>query len=284
MKKLLISAENAEFQIIESLKTNRSRRAKNREIFIEGIESIKQVFKSGFEISRIITTDRRSSWAEGIIEQYGSSVNPGPKIIEMSDDLYRKLCDRNDPSEMLVTAKIPETSERSLKAAVGSQQAADGSMSIDPFILVLDRPSDTGNLGSIIRSANAFGIDRVLLIGHGVDPWDPKTIRASLGSIFFTVPLQLDSLNELNEYIAELKARCSLKVWGTDSQGSSSLTGTILKRPLVLILGNEARGMSVALKALCDGIISIPVSGTVNSLNLACAAGIFMWEVYENSG
>ncbi|MDR0312284.1 MAG: RNA methyltransferase, partial [Treponema sp.] len=105
MKKLLISVENAEFQIIESLKNNRTKRAGNNEIFIEGIESIKQAFKAGLEITRIITTENISSWAKGIINGFQEMV--GLKIIEMSGNLYRKLCDRSDPSEMLVTAKMP---------------------------------------------------------------------------------------------------------------------------------------------------------------------------------
>ncbi|MCL2832191.1 MAG: RNA methyltransferase [Treponema sp.] len=197
----------------------------------------------------------------------------------MTDDLYKKLCDRNEPSEMLVTARMPGADGLQLPGlTAGGLQLPD-----NPFILVLDRPSDTGNLGSIIRSANAFGVDAVLLIGHGVDPWDPKTIRASLGSVFFTAPIQLESLDEFSESLKTLKNKCSLKIWGTDTQGSSSLTNTVIKRPLALVLGNEAKGMSQALRSLCDGIIGIPVTGEVNSLNISCAAGIFMWEVLRNS-
>jgi len=265
-KKILISSENAEFQIIESLKNNRTKRAASNEIFIEGIESIKQAVNAGVELTRIIITGKISSWAENLIGQHSAV-----KVIEMTEDLYRKLCDRSDPSEMLVTAKmlknIPDAA----------------ALPADPFILVLDRPSDTGNLGSIIRSANSFGIDMVLLIGHGVDPWDPKTIRASLGGVFHTVPCQCESFDELENFINSLKESRDMKVYGTDSQGSASLTGFTLKRPLTLILGNEAKGMSQALKTLCDEIVSIPVSGAVNSLNIAQAAGIFMWEVFRNS-
>jgi TrmH family RNA methyltransferase len=270
LKRLLISAENAEFQIIESLKNNRTKRAKNKEIFIEGIESIKMALKAGLNITRIITTGNNSIWAKDLIMSYENSPEKsGPKIIEMTDMLYRKLCVRSEPSEMLVTAGLPN---RKLENVILSKQ---------PFIIVLDRPSDTGNLGSIIRSANSFGLDAVLLLGHGVDPWDPKTIRASMGSVFFTVPIQLESLGELEEYIGLLSAQYGIEVWGTDSEGASSLVSKDLKRPLMLILGNESKGMSVALKTLCNGLISIPVSGAVNSLNVASAASVFMWEVFR---
>jgi TrmH family RNA methyltransferase len=267
MKKLLISAENAEFQVIESLKNNRTKRAGNNEIFIEGIESIKQAFKAGLEITRIITMENISPWAKEIIG--GFKELAGLKIIVMSDCLYRKLCDRSDPSEMLVTAKMPKP------------QLGEVALPEKPFVLVLDRPSDTGNLGSIIRSANSFGVDAVLYIGHGVDPWDPKTIRSSLGSIFFTTPIQMESMEEFVNFLESIKGT---KVWGTDSGGDLTLDTCVLQRPLVLILGNEAKGMSQTLKAVCDGIISIPVTGAVNSLNIASAASIFMWEVFKGLG
>ena len=268
MKKLLVSSENAEFQIIESLKTSRSKRSRHNEIFIEGIESIKQVLKSGLEITRIITTDKISSWAHDIIGKIG--INNEIKIIEMTETLYAKLCDKNVPSEMLVTAKMPKLTLSTLK------------LPEYPFIIVMDRSSDTGNLGSIIRSANSFGVDAVLLAGHGVDPWDPKTIRASLGSIFFTVPVQAESMEELAEFVRKFRIKNHLYIWGTDSLGSVPLNSVTLKRPLMLILGNEAKGISQSLKSLCDGILSIPLSGNVNSLNIAGAAGIFMWEVLKN--
>jgi len=274
MKKLLISGENAEFQIIESLKTNRNKRCKNKEIFIEGIESIKQAVKAGLLITRIIVTQKLSSWAKNTIEQLGASDDSRTggdlELIEMSESLYKKLCDRSEPSEMLVTAQMPVLTLDSI------------ALPQKPFILVLDRPSDTGNLGSIIRSANAFGVDAVLLMGHGVDPWDPKTIRASMGSVFFTVPVQLESFDQLDDLIGSQKSRNGITVYGTDSNGELPLGPGLFKRPLMLILGNEAKGLSVALQELCDKIISIPMKGTVNSLNIASAASILMWEVVKN--
>ena len=256
---------------------NRVKRAKSREIFIEGTESIKQALKAGLDITRIITTRKKSDWAEGVIKQYeGKDKKPEIcrgeiKIIEMTDDLYNKLCDRSDPSEMLVTARINPASLKDLK------------FQDKPFILVLDRISDTGNLGSIIRSADSFGVDAILLMGHAVDIWAPKTIRASMGSVLFNAPVQSGSLEEFGDFIKSMRAIPGIEILGTDSLGSVSLSKKSLKRPLVLILGNEARGMSLGLKELCDGIVGIPVSGNVNSLNLASAASIFMWEVFRNS-
>jgi TrmH family RNA methyltransferase len=172
---------------------------------------------------------------------------------------------------MLVTAKI------------NALALSDVRLPEKPFILLFDRPSDMGNLGSIIRSANAFNADALFIIGHGVDMYDPKVIRASLGSIFFTQIVMIPSLDEFKTFIRQEKTKNGLKILGTDSNGDLSLTGGALNRPLMIIIGNEAKGISLALKGLCDGIISIPISGEVNSLNAASAGSIFMWEVYKNS-
>ena len=265
--KLLISAENSEYQIIQSLKTNRVKRKKLNEIFIEGIECIKQAAKSNTEITRIIVKDinKLSDWGKNMVKLYGHV-----KIIEMADSLYNNLADKTEPSEMLITAKI-----RPL--ALGDLSSKN------PFLIVFDRPGDYGNLGSIIRSANAFKADAVFIIGHGVDVYDSKVIRASLGSIFFTGIIQLESMEDLLDYIDLQKSKCNIQIVGTDSLGAVSLKDNKIARPLMLIFGNEKKGMSRKLSEICDKIIKIPLEGNVNSLNVSCAASILMWEAFKNS-
>jgi TrmH family RNA methyltransferase len=269
-----IGTENAEFQVIRALKLSRVKRSGLGEIFIEGTESIKMAVRAGLEITRIITAGSRAPGPAPRLSQWArdlTGVCPGARVLEMAGDLYERLCDRTDLPEMLVTARRRDTA----LADLGPQE--------NPFILLFDRPSDMGNLGSAIRSFNSFGGDALLILGHGVDPWDPKVIRASMGSIFFTPLVLLQSNEELVSFIAEQKNLNGMQVWGTDSGGAVPLSRAPLARPLLLIIGNEARGMSAALKQLCDGITAIPLSGEVNSLNAACAASIVMWELRRRS-
>jgi TrmH family RNA methyltransferase len=263
---LRVSAENAEFQIIQALKTNRAKRHKTHEVFIEGTECIRQALGAGLEFTRLIMgapEERLSDWAHALIQMQEAAA-----LIEMAPLLYASLCDRENPSELLVTAKIkPETEDLVLPPA--------------PCILAFDRPSDFGNLGSIIRSANAFGIDALFIVGHGSDVYEPKVIRASLGSVFYTRIRYIESMESLERFIREQKQQCGLTVVGTDSAGSMSLRDKDLKAPIMLIIGNEAKGMSVALRGLCDEIVRIPITGAVNSLNVACAASILLWELYR---
>jgi TrmH family RNA methyltransferase len=261
-----MKSKNAEYQIIQSLKQNRAKRNKYHEVFVEGIECIKQALNSHQEITRIIIKDINSlsNWGKNVIKQYKDA-----KVIEMSDKLYNELTDKTNPSEMLITAKVkPNT--------------FDDVHTENPFIIAFDRPSDYGNLGSIIRSANAFNADGIFIMGHGVDVYEPKVIRASLGSVFFTKVVTVESMETFEDYIKNQKKKNNMEIVGTDSLGTVSIKDCKLKRPIMIIIGNEAKGMSVKLKEVCDKIIKIPMEGNVNSLNVSCAASIIMWEVYKN--
>jgi TrmH family RNA methyltransferase len=266
MNKLLITAENAEYQIIKSVKLNRIKRNKLHEVFVEGIECIKQAINANIEITRIIIKNIKnlSDWGKNIIEQYKDV-----KIIEMSNELYNELTEKINPSEMLMTARVKRNTFEDIHTK-------------NPFIITFDRPSDYGNLGSIIRSANAFKADGIFIIGHGIDIYESKVIRASLGSIFFTKIVAVESMETLEEYIKEQKRENNMEIIGTDSTGTVSIKDYKINRPVMVIIGNESKGMSIKLKNLCDKTIRIPMDGNINSLNVSCAASIIMWEIYKN--
>lgn len=267
MNVIRISTENDEYQIIEALKNNRSKRAKMDEAFVEGIESIKQAVSARVELTRIVTHDysKLSDWGKDLIKR-----SPGAQILEMPYPLYKKLCDREEPTELIVTARVKPISITAVK------------LPKDPVVLIFDRPSDTGNFGSIIRSANSFNVDAVFIVGHGIDFYDPKVIRSSLGSVFHSQIANVQSMGELEEWVRAQKEKNGMAIVGTDSTGEASLLANPLRKPIALILGNEAKGMSVALKQLCDYIVRIPISGDVNSLNVSCAGSIFLWDIYRN--
>jgi len=266
MNIIKIKAENDEFQIIKSLKENRMKRNKLNEVFVEGIECIKQALNANMEITRVIINDinKLSNWGKNLIEKNGNG-----KIIEMSGKLYSELADKINPSEMIITIKMKHCRIEDINIK-------------NPFIIVFDRPGDHGNLGSIIRSANAFNADCIFIIGHGVDIYESKVIRSSLGSVFFTKIVKIESMDKLTEFINIQKDQNNMEIIGTDSTGSIGLNEYKIKRPVMIIIGNEAKGMSIKLKEICDKIIKIPMDGDVNSLNVSCASTILMWEVFKN--
>ncbi len=263
-----VNTRNDLFQILLSIKTNRKKRAEHKEIFIEGIEPIRQAVAGGWHVKRILSSgfQNLSNWGKEWVSSQESA-----QLLELPEDLFAELSDKETLSEILVTVDLQR------------RRLSDIQLDAEPFILILDRPSDLGNLGSIIRSANAFGVHLVVINGHGADPFDPKAIRASLGAVFRTPIVQDEAAEDLEFWLNGLKQQLGLEVVGTDSGGESPIAGTGLCRPIAVILGNEAKGMSVRLKTFVDRVISIPMVGEVNSLNVACAGSILLWTVSGNA-
>jgi TrmH family RNA methyltransferase len=263
-----IRSRNATFQVLDALKRNRHKRNELGEVFIEGIEPIKQAVAAGRRVRRILCADavKLSRWARELVERVEHD-----ELLQLDPELYRALADREEPSELMVTvADAPLALE-------------DLALGPSPLVLVFDRPSDHGNLGTTIRSANAFGVDAVITTGHGVDVRDPKAIRASMGAVFRTPVVQVESVAALESWLARERARVNLRVVGTDSGGETPSTTPLLRRPCALVMGNEALGMSAALRRLSDATVAIPMRGQVDSLNVACAASILLWQIHSAS-
>jgi 23S rRNA (uridine2479-2'-O)-methyltransferase len=265
VKTLTIQKENATYQILTALKTNRQKRSKRGEIFVEGVAAINAAAENGVPAVWIAHSEERqlSGWAKDTI----ACLDP-EAVLVLSNELITELSDRADPSELIVIFKRPVQSLEKLN------------LSTAPLIAVIDRPSNTGNLGSILRSCDAFGADAVITTGHGVDLYDSQVIRASLGAVFSPRLCHEPSAGTLMTWIDSLKASTDpLQVIGTDSNGEYSLRDVKIRRPAVIIFGNEATGISVALRSYVDQVVAIPIGGSVNSLNLASAASIFLYSV-----
>jgi 23S rRNA (uridine2479-2'-O)-methyltransferase len=269
VRPLRITKANSTFQILQALKENRSKRSELGEVFVEGVAAIKNAVRAGKAIKRVIYNNHEalSDWSKRLLQAHENA-----QLISLEKTLFDTLSDRNEPSELLVTI-ARETVE--LGQVILPEK---------PFVVVLDRPGNRGNLGSIIRSANAFGADLIITSGHGVDPFDPAVIRASTGGIFFTKVCHVESAEKLSDWIGRARTgHAGLAVIGTDSESDTSLKEcSPIQRPVVLLIGNEAKGLSVRLKSLADKMIKIPMRGEVDSLNVACAASIIMYEVYES--
>jgi TrmH family RNA methyltransferase len=142
-----------------------------------------------------------------------------------------------------------------------------------PLILVLAGIQDPGNLGTMIRSAEAFGADGVICLPGTVNAWNPKAVRASAGSIFRVPLLQVSE----EEAIVELR-EAGLRLLTATVQGAQPADLVDLAEPVALIIGNEGNGVPVELAAKTHGAITIPCPGPVESLNAAVAASVLLYE------
>ena len=142
--------------------------------------------------------------------------------------------------------------------------------------LALDEIRAPGNLGTIIRSAEAFGACGLILLDNKVDPFDPGCVRASMGALFH-VPLVRTSLAELLAW----KTKHNCQLIGTSPQGTTSHFDFPFEPRSILWMGSERKGLLPQQQSLCDGIVKIPMCGRSDSLNVAIASGICLAEVFR---
>jgi TrmH family RNA methyltransferase len=261
-----MTARNSEYQRFETLKRNREKRARQGLFFLEGVHPVEQAVLAGYEFYAVgIDRDARlSGWAREMLEK----ANP-ETVYRMGTELHRDLSDREEPCELLCLAR---------------QRPGLPEFAADPLALyaVFDRPSSPGNLGTVFRSADAFGARCVLTTGHAADFYDPQCVRASIGTLFRRPHMNMESAEEAADY---LRARPEKpRLVGTSARGDALLTEIDLTCPVALIVGNETFGLSKAWKERCDVLARIPISGAASSLNAGSAATVCYYEVARQRG
>ncbi len=255
-----IRSEDAELQLLEALRHNRRKREQRGEFLVDGVKAIDRCLAAGWPVRAAVVPDdgHRSRWADDCLARV-------EEVIEVRADLFARLAEREEPPELLLVARIPDAD----LAAVPRRP--------DGVVVVVDRPGSPGNLGTIIRTADALGASGALTTGHGAHLYDPRTIRASVGSLFALPVVPVPSNQALIEWVAAWRAEATVTVYATDEAGEVELRpGTRLSRPAVVLLGRERSGLARALRDLADVTLAIPMAGSASSLNVAVAHGIVL--------
>lgn len=262
MKEIFIDKRDNNFQYLDTLKRNRTKRINNHEFFVEGVRNINLAIKHNWKIKHWIYNSKKlSNWASEKIKSVKTEVN-----YNVSQSLLDELSDKTDKSELLA---IIEMKDRTVK------------ITKNPFIVIFDRPSKKGNLGAIMRSADAFGCDGIIIVGHSVDLYDMEVIRASMGSFFVVDTQIINQKEELLNLFDNLKNKFpNLKIISADEKGVSNLNETDLTTPTIILIGNENLGLSKFLLDVSNIKVKIPMVGEASSLNASNAAAIFMYELF----
>ncbi len=260
-----IQSPNADFQQIEALRRNRKKRSQMGMFFVEGVRSIEQAILHRWHIKALVYSreKRLSDWAEGVLRRAGAE-----RLYELPLALMDELSQKDEASELIALVEIPPNEL--------------GCIPIRPDLLVviLDRPSSPGNLGTVIRSCDALGVHGLVVTGHAVDLYDPETVRATTGSFFSLPGIVLPSHHELLPWLETLREQVKgIQVVGTSAKSQTPIDRHDFKTPTVLLVGNETRGLSEAYRSLCDTMVTIPMIGSATSLNIACATSILLYEV-----
>lgn len=264
VKVLKITKENATFQVLNALKSNREKR--NHEGFIfEGVRNINNAIAYNWKIKAFIYSSDKgiSDWAKDILKNSKAETH-----YDISFELLKKLSNKEDASELLALAEIPEDDLKKVTAKN------------NPLVVIFDRPSSPGNLGTVIRSCDALGVDGLVITGHAVDVYDPETISATTGSLFSLPIVRIQVQNNIEEWIRGMREKYpTLKIVGTDENGSETIYEHDFKTPTIILVGNEKRGLSAGYKEMADTMVSIPMQGSASSLNVAVATSIVLSEI-----
>ncbi|MCX5496322.1 RNA methyltransferase [Kaistia dalseonensis] len=186
----------------------------------------------------------------------------GGDVLEVSEAVLEKITRRDNP-QMVVGVF-----EQRLTPKAEIRPSASG------VWIALEGIKDPGNLGTIIRTADAVGAEGVILVGDTVDPFGVEAVRATMGSIFH---MKLTRMS-VDEFVAWRKSWPGIVV-GTHLSGKEDYRAVDYDKPVLLFMGNEQSGLPDALAATCDHLVKIPQVGRADSLNLAIATGVMLFEI-----
>jgi 23S rRNA (uridine2479-2'-O)-methyltransferase len=258
-----ISARNARFQQLQTLLTNRNKRYRAAEFIVQGVRPITMAVEHGWEVRALLYDAERhlSRWARDLL-----AAHPHVEHVKMAPDLLAELAEKDDTELLAVIAMRPDDLDR-IEAGP------------DFLGVVFDRPTQPGNIGAIVRSADAFGADGVIVTGHAADAYDPKSVRATTGSFFAMPVVRTPSSAEVMAWVdARRAAGVPVVVVATDEDGDADVSGYDLTQPVLLLVGNETGGLTHAWREVADVSLSIPMSGSASSLNAANAATVVLYE------
>ncbi len=259
-----ITSRNARFQQWQALLGNRNKRQRAGEFLVHGVRPITLAVRFGWPVRALIHDERRtlSRWAEELLHTV-----PAERIA-MASDMLAELGEKNETAPELI-------------AVVGMPADDLDRIAVpDDFLGVLfDRPTSPGNIGSIIRSADAFGAHGLIVAGHAADLYDPKSVRASTGSMFALPSVRVPSPRAVTDWVdARRAAGQPVVLVGTDERGDRDVFDFDFTQPVLLLVGNETSGLSNAWREVCDHTVRIPMTGAASSLNAANATTAVLYE------
>lgn len=258
-----ISARNARFQQLQTLLTNRNKRHRAGEFIVQGVRPITMAVEHGWQVRALLYDAERhlSRWARDLLAAY-----PHVEHVKMAPDLLAELAEKDDAELLAVVAMRPDDLDR-IDAGP------------DFLGIVFDRPTQPGNIGAIVRSADAFGADGVITTGHAADAYDPRSVRATTGSFFAMPVVRIPSSAEVMAWVdARRAAGLPVVVVATDEDGGADVSDFDLTQPVLLLVGNETTGLTQAWRDAADVTLSIPMAGSASSLNAANAATVVLYE------
>ena len=251
---MITSPHNPRLKLIRSL-AGRAKERRDAGLFlVEGVRLVEELIDADYRVEEIYFSEEASNKAIRLLPRLQEA---GFTCEEVSGSVFRTISETEASQGILAVVRLPAND---IELPLGEE-----------LVLIPDQIRDPGNLGTLLRSAAASGVQAVLIPPETTDAFAPKVVRSGMGA-HFRLPIHSMSWEEIRKFIA------GLQVFVADMDGQSCWD-TDLSKPIVLIVGNEAEGASESAQKLANGKISIPMSGETESLNAGVAGSVLMFEV-----
>lgn len=254
MAERITSRANALMTHVRKLASSRSYRAKAGEYLGDGTKLLAEALTWGAAVTTVVYTAAVTL----------PPLPPAVRAVEVPEDVMRSISPMESPQGALFLAKQPETA---------LPEKLSGSR-----YLVLEGVQDPGNVGTILRTADAFEADGLILLEGCADLYNPKTVRASMGAVF-----RRDAWSGTLAELLPLLREAKLPLLGAALRADTTDVRNADLTRAAMLVGSEGRGLSEAALAACDGTIRIPMGERCESLNAAVAAATLLWEGYRQS-
>ena len=230
---------------------------------IEGLRLCCDAAGCGVEIDTLFITD-------DAFERYGDKmtelISTAKEIFSVTEEVFSKISDTSSPQGVLAVCKTPDIELNVDKITSNGRY------------VVCENVSDPSNLGAISRTAEALGVNGMIIVGNGCDPFGPKAQRASMGSL---LRLPLYKFREIKAAY-EFLHNCSITVYASVvDREAKKVTDVSFGDGSAVVIGNEGNGLTDEAKQICDEQITIPITGRAESFNAAAAAAILLWELIK---
>lgn len=259
MADYLSSPHNPLITTYNKLRESRRYRQKSGKIALEGPNLIREAMKAGLSAETIFYT---SQYYETDGKELISGIPASVNRYALSESLFKRISDTETPQSVAAIFCFDYPQQHLLNKTPS-------------IALILERIQDPGNLGTIIRTAVAAGVNTVYYASGCADPYSPKALRSSAGAVFL---IRVEYVDCLGVFVQDLK-KSGVQLIASSPHSTISYRSVQYKRPLALLVGNEASGLSGEMLQAADLQVSIPLKGEVESLNASVAAAVLLFEI-----
>jgi TrmH family RNA methyltransferase len=264
---LITSFVNERIKAIRKLQ-DRKAREESGLFFIEGLRVVAEAIEQGADIESLLVAPDllKSSFGQDLVARQSEQ---GTALLEVSAEVFKRLSLKEGPQGI---AAVVRQQWRGLDQVSFTLRSGLCSGTWVALVSV----ADPGNLGTILRTHDAVGGEGLILLDQSTDPYDPSSARASMGALFTQTLVKTTSTD-----FAAWKHQSGVMVVGTSGAADADYTKFRYPPQMVLVMGSERQGLQEQHLALCDAVVSIPMVGAVDSLNLAAATAVVLYEIFN---